>query len=312
MKRIIVYFITISSLNAAALNAQTGGESFAFMRYPASARVMALGGYNVALVEPDASLAFQNPGLLGPESDGNLSLGYMSFFGSIHTGSAIFAKAMGENGAWGAGANFTSYGSFRQTGPDNSDQGEFSAGDVAVSLMYARSLSDRWRGGIAFKVLYSSIESYSSIGLAADAGLSYYDGEREQSFGVAIGNAGAQVKSYAETRYRLPFDVRAGFTKRVAHAPFRISLTAMYLTRWNIRFIDHFVAGVDFIPSDNLWIGLGYNPNVAREMRIETGNTFGGFSAGAGIRIQTFNVGVGVAGYHPSAMSMMINVAAQL
>jgi hypothetical protein len=308
MKRIILYFF----LNAAAINAQTGGESFAFMRYPSSARVMALGGYNVALVEPDAALAFQNPGLLGPESDRSLSLGYMSFFGSIHTGSAIFAKALGEKGAWAAGANFSGYGSFRQTGPDNSDQGEFSAGDAALSLTYARSLSDRWRGGIAFKVLYSSIESYSSIGIAADAGLSYYDSEREQSFGIAISNAGAQIKTYAETRYGLPFDVRAGFTRRVAHAPFRISLTAMYLTRWNIPAIDHFVAGIDFIPSDNLWIGVGYNPRVAREMKLETGNTFGGFSAGAGIRIRTFNVGVGVAGYHPSATSLMVSVGVQL
>ncbi|MDR2498359.1 MAG: type IX secretion system protein PorQ [Tannerellaceae bacterium] len=312
MTRIIASIFISILLSLQLLAAQTGAETYAFLRYPASARVMALGGYNVSLVEPDVSLAFQNPGLAGPETNRMLSLSYMNFFGAVNYGSALFARAMGEKAAWGAGVSFASYGSFRQISPDNIDEGEFSAGDLGLTVFYSRSLSDKWRGGIALKVLYSSLESYSSIGLAVDAGLSYYDSEREQSFGIAISNAGGQIKSYADRRYALPWDVRAGFSRRMAHAPFRLSLTAMYLNRWDIAFVEHFVAGLDFIPSDNFWLAVGYNPRVARDLRMESGNTFGGFSAGGGIRIKSFDLGVGIARYHPSAMSIMIGISKQL
>ncbi|MCK9342939.1 MAG: DUF3308 domain-containing protein, partial [Massilibacteroides sp.] len=52
---------------------QIGENVFAFLNLPLSARTSALGGKNVSLVEPDASLIFNNPGLLGSEMDGLVS-----------------------------------------------------------------------------------------------------------------------------------------------------------------------------------------------------------------------------------------------
>jgi hypothetical protein len=322
-------FILVFSLIVHGAAAQNGEEAFTFLRYPSSARAGALGGNNVSVVEPDPSLVFHNPALAGGEMDGKVNLNYMNFVSDIHLGSALYLRALGENAAWGVGANFISYGNFRQTTAENLTEGSFSVEDVGLSAFYARNLSGRWRGGISLKFLYSSLESYTSFGLAADAGLSYYDSENEFSAGLALKHAGAQLKAYYDRRLRLPWDIQAGFSKRMAHAPFRLSLTAMYLNVWDLSYIDlantayagdtfwqtlvkHFVVGVDFIPSENFWFGLGFNPKTNADMKLQNGNGLGGFSAGGGIRIKTFDAGLSLARYHPSALSLQLSLSVSL
>jgi hypothetical protein len=321
---ILFFFSTVSKAIA-----QNGEEVFTFLRYPASARVNALGGNNVSIVERDLSLVFHNPALAGAEMNGMVNLNYMNFVSDIHLGSAFYARALGENGAWGIGANFISYGNFKQTTEEKLIAGEFSVEDVSLNAFYSHNLSERWRGGLTLKALYSSLESYTSFALAVDAGLSYYDSEKEFSAGVVLKHVGAQLKAYYDKRQQLPWDIQAGFSKRLAHAPFRLSLTAMYLNTWDFNHIDHavvtyagdsffqtfikhFVIGVDFVPSDNFWLGIGFNPKTQLDMQLQSGNGLNGFSAGGGVKIKSFDVGVSVARYHPSALSLMLSISASL
>lgn len=74
-------------------------------------------------------------------------------------------------------------------------------------------------------------------------------------------------------------------------------------------FVKHLVIGVDYIPSDNFWLGIGYNPKTALDMKLQGSNALAGFSGGAGVRIKMFDVGVSVAKYHPSALSMMLSIS---
>jgi hypothetical protein len=316
-------------LTAGMATAQNGEEVFTFLRYPASARVNALGGNNVSIVERDPSLAFHNPALAGAEMSGMVNLNYMNFVSGIHLGSALYTREAGENGAWGAAANFISYGNFKQTTEENLITGEFSVEDVSLGVFYSHNLSGRWRGGLALKFLYSSLESYTSFGLAVDAGLSYYNAEKEFSAGIALKHIGAQLKAYYDKRQPLPWDIQAGFSKRLAHAPFRLSLTAIYLNTWDFSYTDrtaasyegdsffqtlakHFVIGVDFVPSDNFWLGAGFNPKTQSDMKLQGGSGLSGFSAGGGVKIKSFDVGVSVARYHPSALSLMLSLSASL
>ena len=75
----------------------------------------------------------------------------------------------------------------------------------------------------------------------------------------------------------------------------------------------HLVIGIDYIPSENFWIGVGFNPKTKMDMKLQGGgNGLAGFSAGAGVKIKMFDVGVSFAKYHPSAMSMMMSVSTTL
>lgn len=259
----------------------------------------------------------------------------MNYISDINVGSAVFTKAFKDKGAWGVGASFFSFGKVDEYSAENIYLGEASAKDISVQGFFAYDLSERWRGGVSLKFLYSTLADYTSIGLGVDAGLSYYDSDKKFSFGFALKNIGAQLKPYYEERQRMPWDIQAGISKQMKHAPLRFSLTAMYLNRWKFDYVDevrtddsaeekdgdnflqtllkHFVVGVDFVPSDNFWVGIGFNPKTRMDMKLTGGGTgLAGFSAGAGIRIKMFDVGASVAQYHPSALSLMISVSTRL
>jgi hypothetical protein len=313
------------------LFAQEGGEVYTFLRYPASSHVNALGGHTVSLIERDPSLVFHNPALLGGEMDGMVNLNYMNYIAGIHVGSAMYAKAFRERGAWGVGARFISYGSMKEVDASRTELGEFSARDVSLNVFYSYDLSERWRGGASFGMIYSGLAEYTSFGLAVDAGLSYFDPDRGLSCGLALKHVGAQVKAYDGKREKLPWDIQLGLTKKMDHAPLRFSITAAYLNRWKFDYVDaslkktelnenffqtavkHLVFGVDFIPSESFWAGVGYNPKTGADMQLkEGGNRLGGFSAGAGLRVSGFDLNVSAARYHPSALSLMRSVSTSL
>ncbi len=325
-----ILFTLFFSLVLVSLQAQEGGEVFTFLRYPSSARANALGGHTVSLVETDPSLIFHNPALLGAEMDQMVNLNYMNYIADINVGSALYTKAIRERSAWGIGANFISYGEFTETSPDNSVLGTFSAKDVCMNGFFSYDLSDTWRGGVSLKFLYSSLEKYTSIGLGVDVGLSYYNTAKGFSAGFVLKNMGAQLKAYDEQRQKMPWDIQVGLSKKMAHAPFRFSVTAMYLNKWKLSYIDnndetvasgdgfvkslskHLVFGVDFIPTNNFWVGVGFNPKANADMKLQNGNKMGGFSAGAGVKVKRFDVGVSIARYHPSASSLMLSVSTVL
>lgn len=325
-----ILYILFFSVLLEPMMAQNGDAVFNFLRYPSSTRANALGGHTVSLIERDPSLIFHNPALLGGEMDGMVNLNYLNYISDINAGSALFTKAYKEKGAWGIGATFFSNGSFKGMSAENTPTSDFSAKDISINGFFSYDLSGKWRGGASLKFLYSNYDVYTSIGLCVDAGLSYYDSEKEFSFGFVLKNIGAQLKAYDEIRQKMPWDIQMGITKRMTHAPIRFSLTAMHLNKWKFDYINeadkesykgdnffqalvkHFVIGVDYVPSDNFWIGVGFNPKTTLDMKLQGGNALAGFSAGAGVKIKMFDVGVSFAKYHPSAMSMMLSVSTTL
>jgi len=333
MKRyieIIFLLIGFYGFFPASIAAQDGSSAYDFLRFPTSSRVNALGGYSVSIVAPDPSLIFHNPALLGGEMDGMVNLNYMNYFADVNVGSAVFSKAFRERSAWAVGATYINYGSLREFTPEEVELGTFSIQNIGIHLMYSYDLTDKWRGGLAMKMLYSALADYTSYGLAVDAGLSYYDEESNFAFGLALKHIGAQLKAYDRERQNVPWDIQMGISKRMLHAPIRLSVTGMYLNRWKFDYTDdtktetiaqdndrkffptlfkHVVLGIEFLPSDNFWLGVGFNPKTKMDMKLDSGNALGGFSVGGGLRVSRFNVGASVARYHPSATSLMVSVS---
>lgn len=304
--------------------AQEGKDGYNFLRFPTSSRVNALGGTSVSLVESDPSLIFHNPALLGGEMDNRLNINYMNYISDVNVGSVAFTKAFRERSAWGVGATYMNYGSMKETTVYNEQLGTFSVQDISLHVFYSYDLSEKWRGGLSMKALYSTLADYASFGLAVDAGLSYFDTERDLSFGIALKNVGAQLKAYEDEHQSIPWDLQLGMTRQMAHAPFRLSVTARYLNRWKFDYVDntstetndrfletalkHLVFGLEFLPSENLWLGIGLNPKTKMDMKLSSGNMLGGFTVGGGIKVSRFSVNASVARFHPSATSFMVGI----
>lgn len=319
MRKLLILFSLI--LCVFSLTAQEGKSAFEYLLIPNSVRASALGGNNVSVIENDISLIYQNPAFLGQEMDKTINVNYLSFIGDIGMGSATFGKAVGERSAWGVGAYYTNYGNMLETSEEGSILGDLNASDFCGQLFFSSDLTERLRGGISAKFMYSNYGNYTSIGVGVDLGISYYNSDNDFSFGIVGKNIGRQMKAYDEERSGLPWDIQAGITKRLAHAPIRFSVTAIHLKQWQFynlqgikdsfftNLLKHFVIGVDILPSDNLWIAVGYNVKRGSDLSLSEGNRMAGFSLGAGLTVKKFSFGCSVAQYHPSAMSFMINLS---
>ncbi|MDR0541106.1 MAG: type IX secretion system protein PorQ [Dysgonamonadaceae bacterium] len=319
MRRLfLIFLLSIASLS---LQAQGGRTTFDYLLLPHSARSSALGGTNVSVVENDASLIYDNPAFLGSEMDKTLLVSYLSYIADIGMGHITFTKKLSEATSFGIGALYANYGKMIETTDDNRIAGDLQASDICGSIFVAHDLTERLRGGITGKFLYSNYYHNTAIGLGVDLGLSYCNEENTFSWGLTGKNIGRQIKAYDEEPAALPWDIQFGITRKLSRAPIRFSLIATHLKRWKFDDVyasgdsfvktlgKHLIVGVELIPNDNFWIGIGYNIKRATDMHLENGNKFGGFSAGAGVRIQTFNVGCSIGKYNTAATSFMISLA---
>ena len=305
---------------------QESTSVFNFLNLPTSAHTTALGGRNISLIEDDASLIFQNPALLASVSNNSLNLNFMTYMRGSKTGSASFSRIAGERGTWGVGVQFVGYGNMKETLETGEELGNVRALDMAISGMYSYSLSERWVGAATGKIIYSKYADYTSCGLAVDLGLNYYDEEHDFSASAVAANLGGQVKAFGEDHERLPFNLQLGFTKSLGHAPIRFSVTMVDISRWSSKYyyhvskkpkggsilMNHFCVGVDIIPTKQFYVAAGFNFRRAYEMKAAGSSHAAGLSAGAGLNIKKFKLGLAYAKYHVSAPTLSVSLSYSL
>ena len=319
VNRLFLFLVVLSA--ASFMKAQSESTTiFNFLKLPTSAHSVALGGTQVALPDDDASLGAMNPALLSNFTDRSINLGFLTYMQGNKAGNASYAMAAGERGTWGVGAQFVGYGSMKEMSVDGVEMGDFSALDMALSGGYAYMLTGRLSGGAMGKFIYSKYGPYSSVALAVDLGLNYYVVESDFSVSVVAANVGGQVKSFADKREHLPFDLRVGLTKRLANAPIRFSVSMVDLTRWRSKdyynptrtsekagriLMNHFVVGIDVLPMDQFYVSAGFNFRRASELKAAGSGHGAGLSFGAGLDLKRFKLGVAYAKYHVSTPAFM-------
>ena len=320
VKKEIISFV-FAFLGTMTASGQAESTSvFNFLGLPSSAHAMALGGTNISLPDDDASLLFQNPALMSNVSDRSINFSFLSYMQGSKVGNASWVKAHGDRGTWGVGAQFVSYGKMREMSEDEVEMGEYSALDMALSGGYSYALTEYITGGAVGKFIYSKYGTYTSIGLAVDLGFNYWNEENAFSASLVAVNLGGQVKAFGDHHERIPYDVQLGFTKKLANAPIRFSVTMVNLTRWKASeyysstgdvsdgriFTNHFQVGVDLLPTDVFYVSAGYSFRRAYELTAAGAAHGAGLSLGAGINLKKFNLGLSYAKYHVSMPAFMI------
>ncbi len=314
-------FITalLLSIFPVLLHAQDGTSAFQFLKLPFSAHASALGGENISIIEDDATMAVQNPALLSCVADKTLSLNYMLYMDGVHVAGAAFARTVGERSTWAVTAQYADYGKLKETTEENIEIGTFSAKDISISGIYTYDLSDYWSGGVRTNFIYSHYDRYSSFAIGVDLGLNYYHQASDFSASLVVRNLGGQLKAFEEQHEKLPVDVQLGFSKRLAHAPFRLSATLHDLSHWSTsitganrfgkKLLNHIVLGIDFLPTDHFYLAAGYNFRRGEEMKINGSSHWAGFACGTGIQLKRLKVGMAYAKYHVSSSSLVFNLS---
>ena len=74
----------------------------------------------------------------------------------------------------------------------------------------------------------------------------------------------------------------------------------------------HLVFGVEWLPTDRFYIGVGYNYKTRTDMGTYSRSFFSGFSACAGVNVRQFSVGVALSQPHTGATTFMLNLSTRL
>lgn len=328
-KKVLTFFLFLMIILPAY--SQTGGDNvYEFLNLTHSGLVSSLGGTNVSLPGSNLNLAYHNPALLNPDMNKSLALNYVNYFAGINYGLAMYSRSFAGTGNFAAGLTYLNYGSFTESDASGIITGNFNAAEYALSLIYSREIDSLFSIGINIKPVLSQLEKYTSFGFAIDLGASWHNKSNLFSAGMVIRNAGYQVTTYAgEAHQKLPFEIQAGISQKLVHAPFRFSLTLRHLEKFDLTYqynvpsasentkvssgflenaMRHAILGVELIPHKNFYFTAGYNYQRRRELEIESKVSTVGFSWGFGINTSFLNIEFGRATYHLAGSSTNVSL----
>lgn len=324
MKKSILYILCL--LSVTSIWGQESSSGYNTLKLPTSARVAALGGENISVVEDDAAIAWHNPALLSNVSSNVLGLNFMTYFADSKWMGAQYVRAFGDRHTGSITAQLMNYGSANETDAQGNVLGTYSAKDIYVAPAYSYLFSDKWSGGAMLKMAFSSYANYSAMAVGVDLGLNYYDEETDFSVSATLKNIGAELSSFHDREQHLPFVAQLGISKGLAHMPLRLSLTLTDLTRWSSRYyfvedaedkklsfskklLNHVVVGADYFITDNISLSAGYNFRRSYELKTAGSAKGSGFTAGASLRLKRFMISGAYAKYHKSTSSLLFNVS---
>ncbi len=323
------------------LHAQIGGSTtYSFLNLPTSARIAAMGGTFISVRDNDLNLVSQNPGMLNPEMHGQIALTGVNYFADTRFGYVAYGHHADKLGTFGASIQFVDYGTFDEADATGEISGQFSAGDYALNLSWAKPLDSAFTLGVSLKTIYSDLYLVNSLGLAADVGAVYYNPEKKISASLVLRNMGRQITTYTEgNTEKLPFEIMAGISKRLANAPLRFSLNIRHLEKFDLTYKDpakeglvdpltqepieqkfsftnkvmrHLVPGMELLLGQNFHITFGYNYQRRQELGLESRLSTVGMSWGFGLRVSKFQLAYGRGIYHLEGGSNHLSITTAL
>ena len=325
MKKIQV--IIIATLLTVQLFGQIGGtHTYDFLNLINSARVASFGGDVIAINDNDYNLTYHNPALLNPNMNQELALNYVNYFTDVNYGYASYASNISNYGVFSGGIHYINYGKFIAADEKGIITGEFKAAEYAINLIYSRAIDSSFRVGVNVKPIISTLEKYSSYGIAADFGVVYNKPNSLFTAALVIKNVGTQLKAYTDQRESLPFNIQLGISQKLKHAPFLFTITFDHLETWDLtydepqstidkiadQFMRHVILGIEFNPINNFYVRAGYNYRRRQEMLIESKTSTIGFSWGFGVKISKFHINYGRATYHLAGASDHFSISTNL
>lgn len=285
-----------------------------YLELPVSARAVALGGTCISVVEPEMSVAEQNPALLCPQMAGQAVASYTSYMGDINMGYVGYAGQFLEQGGWSLGMRYIDYGDFRGYDEHGTATGSFGVKDMSLQAAVGYPINDRLRIGGQAKLLYTSYESYSAFAMGVDLGLNYYNEATGSSLSLTATNLGGQFKPlYEERKEHLPAQLNLGWSTELQHLPFVITVTAYHLLDWDDDFVstsgevqhykdaekvlNHLIFGAEWNATDHFWMAASYNYRHQRSF-ISQGGFLRGIALGAGINYRQLALQAAYASAH--------------
>ncbi|HZH85807.1 MAG TPA: type IX secretion system protein PorQ [Brumimicrobium sp.] len=329
---IILCFLPLSLIG------QTGGKNaFPFLDLPYNARAASLGRQFITAFDDDINTGVQNPASFNTQMDNSIGFNQALLAGGINHGMVAYAKDINKIGTGAIHLRYVAYGKMDRMDVNGEKLGTFSAGDFALGGSIGRTLNQNLSIGATFNLIWSQLEAYNSMGISLDLAGMYRSNTERTTVSAVVRNAGVQLSTYTEkTRAPLPIQAMLGVSHKLEHAPFRISILAHHLNKWDLTYNDpnakpttdpltgelipveragfgeklgrHFIFQVETIIGKTVRIRAAFDYNQRREMLVQNRPGMGGFSFGAGLNFKRFTVDYGLYVYSSAGFNNLISL----
>ncbi len=340
-KFLLFLFLLINITNTSI--AQIGGSKvYEFLNLPASARITALGGKHITVRDDDLAFALSNPAALNDTMHNQLTFNHSFHLADIGQGFAGYGRHSQKlNTTFLFGIQYINYGDFQLADELGNINGQFDASEYAITIGVGRAVYERLDVGANIKVITSQFESYNSFGLTTDLSAIYHIDEKGFVASMVLRNIGGQLATYRDgNKEDVPFELLFGVSKRLKYLPFRFSITAQHLERWNLLYdnpnsqenisflgeqevtsnewVDnlfrHLIFSGEFLfgKKENFRVRFAYNHFRKQDLSLRSFRSLAGFSGGIGMKIKRFRFSFGFGAYHLGESASHFSIATNL
>jgi len=273
--RLLAAFTFLFTITIWAYSPSTTG--FQFLKTQVGARPAAMAGAFVA-VPGDVNSLFYNPAGIAVFGKRTASFTYLNDLLDFNSGFIGYVHPQFGPGNFGFSVLYKDYGNFDKMDQNGQELGSFGANSISFNASYAIKAAENLYIGGTGKYIRASIENYSADAVAIDAGVMYYFPKYELTIAAGIYNLGTATSAFIETKDDLPFNIRGGFSKKLAHLPL---LLCANVYKYNDEAWLAAVGG-EFTLSDYVLLRLGYD-FIGRKMHVDASDdTFAGAAIGLG------------------------------
>jgi hypothetical protein len=195
-----------------------------FLKLPVGARAAGMAGSFTAIAD-DASCVYWNVGGLARIQDKVFAINHTPWLAGINFTQATYVthtRYLPGTIAFHARSLYMSEMDVRTVFRPEGEGKRFDAGDLALGVTYARSLTDKFSAGIGANYLQSTLATFRASAVTFDFGTLYDTGFRNFRIGMEIQNIGSDL-TYIEKPVKVPTVFRVGMsTHLLDHAGQRI------------------------------------------------------------------------------------------
>jgi len=331
-----VLFLALSS--AFCGHAQLGGQAvFRVLDIPSSARIAALGGSPLAVLDNDLNLGLVNPALLNVGMARQVALSYLPYLAGINMGYTSYCHHFDSVGiTTSASIQYIDYGPLRRRDEIGNDLGSFRAGEYVVQFGGSHAVDSTFRVGVNLKYILSQLDTYKASGIAADIGGVFHKKALGLTVAATVRNLGVMTKTYAGEKEDLPLQLQVSSTFKFKHAPFRLGLSVDNIQQWDLTYDDpnqaaqvdpttgellegnvttaekalwHIVPNAEVLFGQNFMLRFGYNYRRRQELNLAEKPGLTGMSLGIGLKVSKLHLSYAFAQFYPGSASNTISLA---
>ncbi len=182
------------------------GTTSSMFKVLLSPKVVAVGGAYSTYSDADSLLL--NPSAIAIAERKEISLAYTSWLVETNYSYLSFALPVGNIGSFGVAVNYFSAGDIEETDINGPTGNKFTASGILTSIVYAKSLGEKFSLGLGIKYYYETIEKESASTPSLDIGALFVLNEKLK-LGLALQNLFGNIK-FIEQEDKLPMVVKFG------------------------------------------------------------------------------------------------------